>query len=211
MVEPWIVELKERFDFNLDRVRAIVDAYERLGTPGSGRTSVRQTDLLRAAVVFLHAALEDVLRSTAEERLPYASPDALEGIPLPAPGPPKPQVKFTLKELAAYRGEQVCSVIRHSVAAYLRYSNYNNTTEVANLLIQLGVTEADKQRFLDLYGGGISSMMSRRHLIVHRADRNPVVGRGQHPAASIRRETVLHWVDVVRRFGHKLLRHFSGS
>jgi hypothetical protein len=47
--------------------------------------------------------------------------------------------------------------------------------------------------------------MSRRHLIVHRADRNVTSGPGQHRAASISRKQVEKWIDVVERFGTAIL------
>lgn len=136
--EAWLTDLTDRFEFNLGRVGGIIDASERLGAPGAGRPSVQRTDLLRSAVLFLHAALEDLLRGVAEERLPSAGGEVLERIPLVAPGSDRPSLKFSLRELAAFRGETVSSVIREAVNAHLRHANYNNTAEIANLLNQIG-------------------------------------------------------------------------
>jgi hypothetical protein len=207
MPEGWLADLRDRFGFNLGRVDGIIEAYDRLGTAGPGRQSVQRTDLLRSAVVFLHASLEDLLRSLAEQRLPLSGLDILERVPLPGSAADKPLFKFTLKDLATFRGEDVESVIRRAVSSYLRHSNYNSTAEIAYLLREMGVHEVTG--LLAPYAGRIESMMSRRHLIVHRADRNPVSGRGQHSAASISRETVQRWSEAVRAFGDDLLDRFT--
>ena len=55
----------------------------RAGT-GQGRRSVQDTDILRAAVVLLHATLEDLLRSLADWKLPTAEPMLLMTCQLPA-------------------------------------------------------------------------------------------------------------------------------
>ncbi len=50
-----------RLQWNLDRVKHLVAVYGQL-EQASGRPTVQQADILRAAVVFLHATLEDFLR-----------------------------------------------------------------------------------------------------------------------------------------------------
>ena len=69
-------EIRDRFRGNLHRVRIMVEAYESGAGKGKGRRSVGQTDLLRAAVVLLHATLEDLLRSVCDWKMPGANPDA---------------------------------------------------------------------------------------------------------------------------------------
>jgi hypothetical protein len=76
-------EIKERFEVNLSRVQSLIDLYgERAPQGGPGRRSVRDTDLLRAAVVLLHAALEDIVRSVTEWKLPQAGAEKFKGIAL---------------------------------------------------------------------------------------------------------------------------------
>ena len=62
-------EIEARYVLNLQRVRKLVQVYRDLAGPGSGRRPVETVDLLRSAVVFLHAALEDVLRTLLVRRL----------------------------------------------------------------------------------------------------------------------------------------------
>lgn len=90
---------------------------------GKGRRSLETTDLLRAAVVFLHASLEDLIRGVTAWKLPAAAAAALADVPLV--GAIK-TAKPTLADLAAHRGRTVQEVIDASVAASLAHSNYNN-------------------------------------------------------------------------------------
>ena len=70
-------EIARRFELNLSRVQSLIKAYEN-ALPGSqGRPPVVTTDILRASVVFLHASLEDLLRSLLEWKLPAAKAEYL--------------------------------------------------------------------------------------------------------------------------------------
>lgn len=191
--------IENRFRDNLDRVRNLVTLYTGAVGTGQGRPSVREADILRAAVVFLHATVEDLLRSLAESKLPLASPDALSQIPFPAGTHRK--ANFTLGELAAFRGQTVDDVIIRSVQEYLERSNYNHPGDVKNLLDAIGI----RPTIVDPYAADLSSMMRRRHLIVHRADRNESAGPGQHRALSISRSAVESWIDMVDKLGTDLL------
>ena len=61
-------EIEHRFADNLTRVESLVAAYDtQVAARGAaGRVAVPTADLLRAAVVFLHATLEDLLRSALD-------------------------------------------------------------------------------------------------------------------------------------------------
>ena len=63
--------IRQRFGENLDRVRNLVSLYSSSVGVGQGRRTVQDADILRAAVVLLHATLEDLLRSLAEWKLPH--------------------------------------------------------------------------------------------------------------------------------------------
>jgi hypothetical protein len=64
-------EIEIRFKSNLERVDHLVALYD-TATTGPGRRPVDKSDILRSAVVFLHATLEDFLRSLLEWKLPTA-------------------------------------------------------------------------------------------------------------------------------------------
>src|SRR5687767_6794416 len=135
-----------RFNDNANRVENLLALYEQAHGKGRGRKSVNATDILRAAVVLLHAALEELLRETARWRLPNAAGSALDGIPLVGS-----KEKFTLSELTSHRGKSVEDVIAESVFSYLDRSNYNSTKEIAGLLSLVGVNVTHvNSRFKDI-------------------------------------------------------------
>jgi hypothetical protein len=191
-------EITRRFEQNLGRAKSLVVAY-RAALPGaSGRPSVATTDLLRGSVVFLHAAVEDLLRSVLAWKLPFARPKVLEDVPLV--GTP-PRTKYTLADIAVHRGISVDELISRSVAASLERSNFNDVAEVASALAKSGVPSS----VLDPYGSRLAAMMSRRHWIVHRADRNRAQGSGQFAAQSLPPDLVETWIASAEAFGVAVL------
>lgn len=192
--------IRETFDENMKRVENLVSIY--VADPkaqGKGRKSHDTTDILRAATVFMHATLEDLLRSIARWKLPLAAPTVLENIPLAGVGSnPK---KIFLGDLTNHRGKLVDDLIVQSVDAHLERSNYNNTSEISSLLESVGVTVTKvNQRYSDL-----KDLMERRHQIVHRGDRQiKVRGSGDHVVRSLGKGTVKKWVDAVREFANKV-------
>jgi hypothetical protein len=197
-------DVEERFAQNISRVRSLMTAYTALVGPGGGRATVEQADILRAATILLHAALEDLLRSVEELRLPTASKEAFDGFKLvPASGVAKDaKERFTLVELAEYRGQSIDEVIGKSIDLHLEKSNYNNIGEVKSVLKR---TAIDSSFLTQPAAASLEAMMKRRHLIAHRADRNPMSGRGHHAAKSIGIQLVESWTAVVDAFGKSVL------
>ncbi len=191
-------EISRRFDLNITRVRSLITSYE-AALPGvQGRPTVTTTDILRGAVVFLHASLEDLLRSILEWKLPSTTtPEHLADVPLEGEKPRK----YTLADVAKHRGKSVDELIERSVKASLERSNFNDVDEVAQVLQKSGVATAA----LDTHGSDLAAMMKRRHWIVHRADRNSAQGQGQFAAQSLHPTTVRAWVVSVEAFGKALL------
>jgi len=189
-------KITDNLNHNLARVESLVATYEsHPDTQGQGRKGVEVLDILRAAVVLLHATLEDVLRNIAYWKLPLAGSDVLNTIPLVGHGPsPK---KFLLGDLSEFRGSTVANVFTASVNAFLEQSNFNNTDEIAGILIAVGVgPETVNGTFATL-----QTMMERRHQIVHRADRQQAVaGSGDHEVRGINKQTVREWAASVRQF-----------
>ena len=149
-------------------------------------------------MVLLHAALEDLLRSLSYWKLPAAHADVLAKIPLVTVAPAG---KFSLGDLAAHRGKSVDDVIAESVNGYLERSNYNNTAEVSYFLTSIGVDIAN----VDVWFPKLTEVMQRRHLIVHRADRDETGGRGNHSVRSIGNMQLNRWINAVEGFGNALL------
>jgi hypothetical protein len=188
-------EIEARFTQNLARVESLLALYP---AGGSGRRHVASVDVLRAAVVFLHATLEDLIRGLLEWKLPSAPASAFDDVTLVGQ---KPRTKFAVADLVAHRGKSVDELLRESVLAHLLESNFNHPGELASALTKIGFPET----LLDPHRDQLGPMMARRHWIVHRADRNDQGGSGQHHARSLGQATVQTWLDVVRAFGQDVL------
>jgi hypothetical protein len=190
-------EIENRFNGNLQRVDHLAALYNTL-TTGAERRPVNTSDILRSAVVFLHATLEDFLRSLLEWKLPSAPASYLKDIPRTGK---KPRSAFTLDDLAHFRGSNVDDLISRSIADHLERSNFNNPGEVSSVLESLGLPRS----LLDPYRDKLGPMMKRCHWIVHRADRNKATGSGQHSALGLQMATVEAWSLAVKEFGTSVL------
>jgi hypothetical protein len=195
-------EIKTQLDSNLARVENLVRIYEtHLAGTGQGRRPIHSTDLLRSAVVFLHASLEDLLRNIAAERLPGADEKTINEIPLAgisAEGRPE---KFLLGRLTAHRGKSVDQIIHESVQSHLQRSNYNSVEDIVRVLQDSGISPDPCRVHFPV----LSEFMARRHQIVHRADKNEQHGSGQHRAQSIGRHTVREWALAVAGVANTIL------
>ncbi len=162
-------------------------------------------DLLRAAVVLLHASLENFFRSILEWKLPEASPESLAKIPLLVLKGGKAKDVFSLVDLAEFRGQSVDSVIAHSVGRYLERSNYSHVRDLLEAMKKSGidyVIPIDRKDKL-------AAMMSRRHWIAHRADRDPAEEIDPAKAQvgqSISPELVSQWINAVVEVGNAVLK-----
>lgn len=183
----------ERFEQNIMRVENLISLY---GPPRRGRRKVKDTDILRAALVLLHASMEDFLRYLLISKINTFSSDTLNNYSLPGQQK-RGASKFSLGELASYRGKSVEELIVLSVTDYLeKYTSFNNLGEVKKALIQCGIDEeiVDSHNF-----GNLPDMIERRHNMVHRADRNENVGgQGNHQVKSIGAKSLINYVEAVK-------------
>jgi len=191
-------EIRDRFLDNLDRVQRMVETYESSVGKGKGRRPVEQTDLLRAAVILLHATMEDLLRSLCEWKMPSANPEAFSEVPLVGT---RGKTRFGLQELAGFRGQTVDEVITRSVSEFLEKSSFNHPGDIKDALEKVGL----ESRMVNNYAADLAAMMSRRHLIAHRVDRNPSKGPGHLAVTSLSSGEVSYWIATVTRFGNELL------
>jgi len=156
-------------------------------------------DILRAAVVLIHASLEDFLRTLASELLPAGDENSLKDIPLAGSGSFGRNEKFVLGQLAQHRGKTVDELLRQSVADNLGRSNYNNTKEIAQLLTKIGFKPEEHN---DEFAAS-DQMLQRRHQIVHRADR--VDARPVPVLQHIERPQVADWLTATYNFTARLI------
>lgn len=192
-------EILERFTGNVARARNLIAVYWQIARPGRGRQPVPTVDVLRAAVVFLHASFEDVMRSIAAWKFPHAGEAVLNEIPLV--GTFGRAERFHLGKLAAHRNKTVQALIDESVSGYLSTFTMNNTDELAAFLTKIGVEPNAVNGEFAL----LAQVFARRHHIVHQADRNDAPGQGHHNARGLNHETVTGWIDSVDRFVRALL------
>jgi len=186
----------DRMSENLGRVQTLISLYKvaKTDSPPSDKGTLR-AEILRAAVVFLHASVEDFLRTLARLHLPQASPEKLNKIPLASVARSRNAEKFLLGELARFRGKTVNEVIEESVALHLERATYNNARDVIEVTTAIGVEKAAIKKFLPK----LDRMMKRRHQIVHRADRSSKMG-GETKSTAISSMHVEAWLSNAHAF-----------
>jgi len=186
----------DEFNKNLERALSLVGVYELSRAGVRGRRSVSASDVLRAATVFLHSALEEVIRNLFRWKLPNGSEKYLDEIPLLGANPAHRPAHFLLGKLAPHRGRFVDNVILDSIEAYVDHMNINNTTELCHCLEMISIRPGSFSK----YYGALEKMMARRHQIVHQMDRNEAGGAGQHRAQSISVQQVKGWAYNLKAF-----------
>ena len=196
-----IAQQMVRLGFNVRRARRLIDLAGDKGESDSATAS----DVLRAAVVLLHATLEDYLRTLSVAHLRFSPGSALNGVPLAGLGGDRPE-KFLLGALTDFRHLTVLELIDLSISEHLERTTYNNTRELASVL---GVLRLDLNEFRPFFKD-LDDMMLRRHGIVHRAD----VVQHEQPRlepelAPINASDVSRWADRVNEFAMLATRRAS--
>lgn len=195
-VQVSVAEVKARLDSNLKRVQGLIQ----LSSVVEPKNGPIKTDLLRSAVVFLHAALEDVLRTGLEMRLPHAAPRHLAMLDFAVGSATKQKV--TMSQLAIHRGKTVAQLLQERIEAYLERSNFSNLADLDDALERMGVPK----NVAIPHKQSLAGMMIRRHWIVHRADQNRgAVGPGRRRTRQIGAQAVAKWKDAVTVFCSTLI------
>ena len=201
-----LLPISWRFTHNYHRCKDLVEAADGLMNRSIAGDSLPD-DLRRAAVLLAHATLEDLIRSLAEVRLPLADAKHLKTIPLLVEEETTRGPRYDLSDLAFYREQPVGEVIQRSVIAHLAGVTYNSIGQLALALDQIGLP----RNLLEGYGGEFAAMMTRRHHIAHRADRNEENGGGDPMFRAIESDTVQGWIEAVFRFGDSVIGALSTS
>ncbi|MFC5578054.1 hypothetical protein ACFPOA_08545 [Lysobacter niabensis] len=191
-------EILERFRSNIARANNLVAIYRiQGGGPRRGRRPVHSSDILRAAVVFVHAALEESFRAIYLWKTPHASENVLNSVPLIGCSRNE---KFSLGRLAPYRNKTIQELIAMSVNDQAQMLSVNNASDIANLIQQFGL------RSQDYDPTPIIPMIQRRHHIVHQTDRSENRGVGHQAVRSLSYGTVQAWISAVSDFVEAILR-----
>lgn len=183
------------FDGNLRRINRLLELYATLGA-GPGRRSTYQIEVLRAAVVLLHATLEDYLRNLLRWKLPTGSVERLNKIGL-AGSEDAHSTKFQLGQLLKYPTLSVREIIDRSIEQHLNMTSFNKVSDISNCLRDVGIELP--ARLSDRLFPELGGMMNRRHHIVHQADRNEQIGSGLHRYRSLSVHQVEKWKASVDR------------
>jgi hypothetical protein len=181
------------YDANRKRILVLITIAETYQEGVPEILPTHREDLLRAAVVFLHATVEELLRGLATAYLPLVGEDVLNRIPLAGSVDSLRPEKFLLGRLSKYRDKTVDQLIEDSIDEHVARRTFSNTNEIASLFEQLGfeIDESLKEIFSRL-----SALIERRHQIVHRAD----VASGERKPTPLSPATVRDWVVAVRNF-----------
>lgn len=192
------------FEGNLQRVNNLLDLHCSIASAGKGRKSANSLDILRVSVVLLHSTMEDFLRSLLKIRLPHASAENLNKIPLFIKYDEfQKRTKFDLGELSVNRSKTVNELIELSVEQYLDRQSYNNSTEIIGALKSIQITVTPK---MANYLSELDKMISRRHNIVHQADKEIKTGTGYHITKSISIIKVRRWIKNVDGFVNEIVK-----
>ena len=194
----WISIAEARFAGQIGRARGLLTASAALDEPDAA------LDVRRAAVVLLHAALEDLVRAVQRRRLPGSSPDVLNRIPIPVQpdGPPREKVGLGAL-LEQFDGKSVREAVTICVGEYVDRRSYSNPAELARALRDVGVT--DTAAVLGSDARVLSLIASRRHQIVHRADHDPGPGASATQTYPLAKARVWYWSVHVERVGDRII------
>ena len=192
---PYAERLKEKTKRVIRLVEASVTNLESEESTKSAKTEVAE-DVLRLAVVFIHAMLEDFLRTLAIGLLPSLDERFLDQVALPGQSRPRAE-KFSLGRLANFRGKTVDELIVIAVEKHLETSNFNNTSDIAKFLSALGlqITSAISDTFPDL-----AKLLGRRHQIVHRGDHLESQNATLGPLRDIAASDLVKWLTSLTEF-----------
>lgn len=196
------------FEENDARVSNLIAIYEASQNGRrQGRRDAKSSDTLRAAVVFLHSALEEVFRNLFLWKLPTGNRESLNLVPL-AGTPANQRAKaFLLGDLIPYDGRFVHNVIRDSIDAYVDNMNINSIHDICS---NLKMIEIQSQQF-DAYFANLAKCINRRHQIVHQMDRNDNSGRGNARIQSISVRQVRGWQVNTRNFVNELVESVAAA
>ena len=174
----------DRFCKNIERVNDLILIYEQ-NKQSLGKGS---TDILRSAVVFLHASQEDYLRSILTDALSITgSKDLLNKVAL-ADTSGRAE-KFALGALIPFAEMTIDELIRLSVRQQMSKTSFNSYGEIATWMREVNVNLRDfKRQTL------IENLIKRRHKIVHEVD---MASGDRNSASAIDVRTVTSWKEAV--------------
>lgn len=208
-------ELRRRFDTNLERCTGILESIPLFDQEPRGNV---QEDMLRAVVVFLHASLEDLLRSILSfhyQHHPIQLPEvrrkkdesqAADDSSTILSSSRKQKRRDVWDKVVAFdHSKSVSDFIDAEIREYMRFVSYSSASEISTFFADTGLRVENLRRFTEHF----VSFFGRRHDIVHYADMDR---SSMSPMpATIDLETVVLWRSVVEEFGQLVIGAFDLS
>jgi hypothetical protein len=194
------------FSQNIYRVENLIAAYESLIKQSVDDTEVAN-DVLRAAVVFLHSSLEEIIRNLYLYNLPNASAENLSKIPFATHESSHRPKSIQLGDLLEFKGQFVENVIQESINRYVDVLNINNATQLVECLKLANIPCEPLQQFFE----PLNSLMQRRHQIVHQMDRSNELDPLAYPINIIDVEIVKSWKEAILGLASFLFAQFESK
>jgi RiboL-PSP-HEPN len=192
----FIAEQLQQFQENINRSVMLVKMYELASKESPDGMSVHMTDILRASVVFLHAAFEETLRSLILATYPIADATVLNEIPLAGINKSGRPEKFLLGDLSRFRNKTVDDVIDLSLQEYVSRLTFNNRGDLLHVIRSLGLRDSHVAKLMP----ALDAMLRRRHQIVHRGDRPLAEDQRWIRATSLSSKHVRSWIKATTNF-----------
>ena len=182
---------KRRFSYNINRIETLLGLH---GTVEA--TNEAKRDLLRAAVVLLHATTEDTMRGLIAWKLPHAPETCWEAV-----GYDKKQQLMSAgtRELTKYRGKTINEVLAILAKLYVDQKLFNHVGDVKAALPSFSIKGKTKERLADL-ADKLEPIMTRRHKIVHQSDREDGGETDHGKPRKIAIEEVTAWILAAKTF-----------
>jgi hypothetical protein len=188
-------EYKEIFDSNIQRIDSLVALYSQIKSTSMSdkNKEFKFTDMLRAAVVFMHSSFEEYFRNVLTKWMPTrGSRDALKNISLPKDAG-KNGVKYTLYDFLEFKDKTVSEIFRDSVIEHMSRASFNNYTEICSWGKKIGLSFDSFKCATDL-----DKAINRRHKIVHEADMTEKQIRPiKEPSVTLWKESYEQLVDII--------------
>lgn len=194
--------LREESIDNLSRAKSLVDLFERTSDNSIGSDDER-SELLRAAVVFMHSSIEEIVRNLFVSRLPNASKDILNGLAYSAyPSNDRKNGVLLGDLLHNHAGRLVENVIFDAINSHVDRLNINNSDQLVAQLKKVQIDTVPLTHLLEK----LNLLMKRRHQIVHQMDREDALDPDTRPISAITSRTVNEWFASVAEFHAEIIR-----
>jgi hypothetical protein len=195
-IAKFMAEQLDQFTSNIQRSKMLVELYNTISKEHPDAKTIHSTDILRAAVVFLHAALEELLRSLTIATFPLADATVLNEIPLIGHGRSFRPEKFLLGDLIKHRDKTVSGLIDDCVQQYAARLTYNNRGDLIAFTRSIELKDSDFSKIMPK----IEAMLFRRHQIVHRGDKPIRKDQQWIRATSLSPRHVESWINATTQF-----------